>query len=83
METSTNLKRRRDSGDSDKEGGGNNAKTIHRVLNLKNNQSQPEKQKFQAPAGSGLCAQYRWGEVFLFSTVGTVPGRFEAASLNG
>ena len=31
----------------------------------------------KAPAGRGLCAQY------LFSSVGAVPRRFEAASFNG
>ena len=30
-----------------------------------------------------LCVQYRCGEGLLFSSVGAVPGRYEAASLNG
>ena len=41
------------------------------------------REKFQVSSGCGLCVQYRCGEGFLFSSVGAVPGRYEAASLNG
>ena len=39
--------------------------------------------KIQVSIGCGLCTQYCCGEGFLFSSVGIVPGRYEAASLNG
>ena len=41
------------------------------------------REKFQVSSGCGLCVQYRFGEGFLFSSVGAVPGRYVAASLNG
>ena len=41
------------------------------------------REKFQVSSGCGLCVQYRCGEGFLFSSVGTVPGRYEVACLNG
>ena len=39
--------------------------------------------KFQVPTVFGLCAQYHCREGFVFSSVGTIPGRHEASSLNG
>ena len=41
------------------------------------------REKFQVSSGCGLCAQYRCGEGFLFSSVDAVPGRYEEASFNG
>ena len=41
------------------------------------------REKFQVSSGCSLCVQYRCGEGFLFSPVGAVLGRYEAASLNG
>ena len=40
-------------------------------------------EKFQVLSGCGLCIQYLCGDGFLFSSVGAVSGRYEAASLNG
>ena len=34
-------------------------------------------------AGCDLCTEFLCGEGFLFPSAGAVPGRFEAASLNG
>ena len=50
METSTSLKRRKDSGDSDKEGEKkNSAKKFHPLRNLKNNHSRKNMKKPQQP----------------------------------
>ena len=41
------------------------------------------RKKFDVPPGCGLYVHYCCGEGILFSSVGAVPGRYEAVSLNG